>query len=149
MNLVNSLLTTEVRRAMNDIMDTFSKNASVRFYKQPTAVINVDDPDYNTYFPDESNIEYTAQYRDFTCRVIYLDKQHYSSLLEGSSDTGIRAKQVYNRIKIQVKADGFDYLKETERFVFWDEEYKVSEPWRRIGILKDDQVYQIILERIN
>ena len=149
MNLINSILTNEINRAMNDIFDTFSKNELVRFYKTAQAIVSVADSDYNADFPDDSNITYTAQYQDFQCRVIYLDKQNYASIIEGASDPGIRTKQIYNRIKIQIKSAGFDYLKNTEKYVFWDEEYKVSEPWRRLGFLKDDQLYQIILERIN
>lgn len=148
MNLVNHLLNIEANRVMNDIFDTFSKNTLVRFYKTARAVVSVMDSDYNIHFPDNSNITYEAQYQDFQCRVIYLDKQTYASILDGSSDAGIRSKQYYNRIKIQVKSSGFEYLKDTEKFVFYDEEYKVSEPWRRLGLLKDDQLYQIILERI-
>ncbi len=149
MNRIDTLLASEVASAMNDIFDTFSKTEKIKFYKLAQKTVAVQDPSFNIFFPIDDNITYEPQYEEFSCRIFYLDKQDFSSILEGSNDTGIRVKQFYNRIRIQIKSAGAAYLRDTELFKFGDEEYKVSEPWRRLGVLKEDQLYQIILERVN
>lgn len=148
MNLISNQLKAEVESAMDSIFDTFAK-VSITFYKMPTQEVIVFDPNYNVDFPTNENITLTTQSQTFTCRVNYLDRQEYGSFIPGGEDAGIKAKFFYNRVKLRMKTDAFEYLKNTERFEFLGEKYQIEEGWRRVGILDTFQFYQIILRRVN
>lgn len=152
MNLIDTNLKNEISSAMDDLFDTFKKSNQVRFYKMPEQAVIVADSNYNPDFDEfsvRSNIVQEAVYSDFDARIWYEDRQEFSTIVNGGEDPGIRIKQFYNRVKIQVKEDAFNYLKDSIKFVIFDEEYKISESWRRIGFLDTFNRYQVILQRVN
>ncbi len=151
-NLLDAALKADVLQAMDDIWDTFKRSEPITFYKRANQEVVVFDPDYNAdfqEFTELNNITATEQSEQFEARIWYLDRQPNSAFIEGGEEAGVRTEQMYNRIKIQVKQDAFDYLATTIRFSILGEEYKISEGWRRIGILDEFNRYQIILQRIN
>ena len=94
------------------------------------------------------SITSTSTYKDFYVRVWYLDLQEYSPFIQGGNDLNIKAGQAYNRIKIQMEADAYEYLKGTEKFEFDSEKYAMQSSWRRIGIFDEFQFYEITLIRL-
>ena len=151
MDLVGDLLKSEVNKAMTNVFDTFARSEQVTFYKTSTLEVTAYDPNFNGDFQQIdslSTVTPTTVSESFTCRIIYLDRQDYNTFIEGGEDVGVNGKVHYNRIKLQCKEDAFDYLKDTERFVFLDEKYAIEESWRRIGLLGTFQHYQVILRRM-
>lgn len=151
MNLIGDLLKSQVNQAQTDIFDSFARAEPVVFYKMPTSEILAYDPNFNGGFQQVdllSTVDSDIVSQSFTCRVIYLDRQDYDSFIEGGEDAGVNGKVYYNRIKLQCKEDAFNYLKDTERFVFFDEKYAIEESWRKLGILGTFLHYQVILRRI-
>lgn len=141
-----------IESAMTDIFDTFARETPVTFYKVAAETVVIHDPDFNADFDEfsESNsITKTAQSESFTCRVWYLDRQEYESFITGGDDPGVRGKFYYNRIRLQFKEDAFTYLKDTQKFIFGDEEYVLEEGWQKIGILNSFQFYEIVIRRVN
>lgn len=151
MDLIGSLLRSEINQAMTNVFDTFARESQVTFYKMPNQEVITLDPNYHGGFDrpfDLSTVTSAVNSETFTCRVIYLDRQEYSSIVEGGEDAGINGKFLHNRIRLQCKEDAFDFLKETERFNFLDEKYALEAPWERLGILGTFQCYQVILKRV-
>lgn len=151
MNLVDTDLAAEISSAMDNIFDTFKRSELIRFYQLPSQTVAVVDPLFNPDFDNFSTqfIEQEPVYEEFEARIWYEDRQEFSTIINGGEDLGVRAKQYYNRIKVQVKEDAFNYLQDTVKFIFLNEEYVISESWRRIGILGNFTRYQVILSRVN
>lgn len=151
MNLIDILLKSEVNRVMGDIFDTFARETPVTFYKTPSQEVIVYDANFHGGFQDTfdlSTVTSTVTSQSFTCRIIYLDRQDYSSFIEGGEDLGVNGKFIYNRIRLQCKSDGFEYLKDTERFVFGDEKYTIEESWQKLGVLDTFNIYEVMLRRV-
>ncbi len=151
MDLIGDLLKNEINQAMTNVFDTFARESQVTFYKMPNQEVVALDPNYHGGFDrpfDLLTVNSTENSETFTCRVIYLDRQEYSSIVEGGEDAGVNGKFLHNRIRLQCKEDAFSYLKDTERFSFLDEKYALEAPWERLGVLGTFQCYQVILKRV-
>lgn len=151
MDLVNSQMKLEARQAMKDIFDTFKRTKPVVFYKTAKEEVTFFDPNYNADFMEMNqapSIQSTSVSKAFYVRIWYMDRQEYNSYLKDSSDLNVKVSQFYNRIKIQMELDAFEFLKDTERFTFEGEKYTISESWKRVGILGEFQFYEIILMRV-
>lgn len=149
MDLIDSILKNEVSKAMTDVFDTFARIEPVKFFKMPNSEVVAYDPNFNGGFQQIENLaNYNSQVvsQSFICRVIYMAKQDEVFLSDSSAP--ISGKTHYNKIKLQCKENAFEYLKDTERFIFFDEKYIPEETWSRIGILGTFQHYQIVLRRI-
>lgn len=150
MNLASGPIRDLAAKAMKDLFDTFKRSNPLRFYKLANEVVNIFDPLYNGEiqdFSENANITQTAQYSDFYVRIWYANKQEGSNFIPGGDDLGVRIKQDYNVIRIQMESDAFEFLKDTVKFTILGEEYEILRPWRRIGILGDFQFYEIVLQR--
>jgi hypothetical protein len=151
MNVLNDQMKLEAKNAMKDIFDTFKRSKPLRFYKTQKEEVVFFDPNYNADFMEmnqASSVLSTSTYKDFSVRVWYLDLQEYSPFIQGGNDLNIKAGQAYNRIKIQMEADAYEYLKGTEKFEFDSEKYAMQSSWRRIGIFDEFQFYEITLIRL-
>lgn len=149
MNLIPIELLSEIANAQINIFDSFARDNQVTFYKRAEKEVAVFDPSYNHSFPDTADTTNTAQYQSFTCRIWYLDRQEYSNIVEGGEDVGIKGEFLYNRVRLQCKEDAFNYLKDTERFIIFDEIYRIEESWQRVGIAGQFKLYEIVLARVN
>lgn len=150
-NLINQYLKTEATQAMKDIFDSFKRQLPLRFYKMQNEEVMIHDPNYNADFMEMEqapSITSTAVYKDFYVRVWYLDLQKHDSFLRGGDDLNVKVKQFYNRVRIQMEADAFEYLKSSQRFIIADEKYSIEQSWKRVGILDSFQFYEIVLSRV-
>lgn len=151
MDLISEALKNEVSQAMTNVFDSFARTEPVIFFKTPTSEVVIYDPNFNGGFQQVdylSNVDSEQVSQSFTCRVIYMDRQDYNTFIEGGEDVGVNGKSYYNRIKLQCKPDAFEYLKDSERFVFLGEKYGMEESWKKIGVLGTFQHYQVILRRM-
>lgn len=148
MNLFSQEIIDSANQAMKDMFDTFTRDLPVRFYKSPTEIVVVDpnySPDWDSVV--NKNIK-TAEYRDFKCRVFYEERQEFENLIQGA-DSNIRYKGEYNRIKLHMELDAFEYVKNTQRFVFDGLEYNFDGTYRGLGILGAINFYEIKLIKVN
>lgn len=147
MDLFDQTLKDQIAQIHKNLFDTYKRPTKMRFYMKGLETVVYDpsfNPDFDTF---EGNLnQYTPVFADFDVCLIYLDRQEYSDFIKGE-DTNIRYKAIYNRIKIQVEEDAFQYLKDAERFVFGDEKYAIELSWRKLGAFSF-QFYEIILQRV-
>lgn len=151
MNLLNSQMKLDAKNAMQDIFDTFKRSKPLRFYKTQKEEVTFFDPNYNADFMEmnqASSVISTSTYKDFYVRVWYLDMQEYSPFIQGGKDLNIKVGQFYNRIKIQMEKDAYDYLKDTEKFEFDSEKYVKESGWKSVGIFDEFQFYMVTLIRV-
>ncbi len=147
MNLLSPEETASYKSAMKDLFDTFCRDLPVRFYKSEKQII-VADPNYSSDWDQGINKNLKeAQYQEFRCRVWYLEREPYQNFILGN-DKNIRYDGAYNRIKIHMELDAYEYLKSTQRFVFDGLEYRLDGAARGLGILGTIDYYEIILQRV-
>lgn len=147
MNLFDDALRAQVRQVQKDLFDSFKRTESIRFYKKAKEVY-VYDPQYSADFDERFNQNIkTEDFQDFPVCLTYLDRQILDNYL-GGEDTGIRFNAMYNRVRIQVEADAFEYLKDTERFIFGEEKFIAEDGWRKLGLLESFGIFEINLQRV-
>jgi len=128
--------------------ETYKRDIQFIFYLTPKEVV-VSDPDFNYEFDytDTSRNELIAQSASFDVCLTYLKRQEFADFMKGD-DTNVRFKVTQNRIRIQVKEEAFQYLKDAERYVFGDEIYAVESAFRKMGSLGTFIIYEIVLQRV-
>ena len=152
MSLISAALKTEMTNAMAEIFSAFKRDQPITFYKTANNTVVAHDPDFNADFDFQSTnsqITSTSQSQSFYCRVWPEERQEMNNIVDGPDDMGIHGKFFYNRIRVQFEPDAFLYLKDTERFIWYDEKYALMEGWKRIGIADSNQFYEIVLRRVN
>lgn len=148
MNLVPPEMALSIRSALKDVFDTFKRSKPVRFYKTAKEVV-ISDPNFSGDWDSYSNkLPKTAQYRDFYCVVLYTERQQFDSILKGN-DEQLRGEFQYNRLKIQMEPDAYEYLKDSHRFVFDGIEYQRDGTFRGLGILDTIDFYELLLKKVN
>jgi spermidine/putrescine-binding protein len=152
-NLISAELLASAQSAMTDIFDTFKRSEPITVYKRERETVVIKDPNYIAGF-QESNQGVTeiikeGQSQQFDARIWYLDLQPLEGFVPGDANLQIKAKQDWGRVKIQVKEDGYLYMKDAERFYLYGERHFLDEAVRRIGILGTIQFYQFILKKVS
>jgi hypothetical protein len=151
MNLISDELKLAAKEAMQNVFDTFARDSLLRFFKPDKQTLVVSDPNFIADFEEGAyfqNYTKTADYSDFKVRIWYLDRQEQNTFVTGGQDLNIKMAQSWNRIRIQMQQDAYDYSKDAVLFVINNERYKIEEPFARIGILGEFQFYELILHRI-
>lgn len=147
MDLLTPQEKAEAEADIKNLFDTFARTLPVRFYKMPKETVTMDINYSNDYDQGNKNLK-TPQYQDFKCRVWFLERQGYENLVLGN-DEQIRGEFLYNRIKLHMELDAFEYLKKTTRFIFDGIQYQLNGSWRGLGLFGDINYYEIILQRVN
>lgn len=136
--------------AMDCIFDTFKRAYPLRFYKIQQEEVVMLDPDYNADFENNQImpqiVNQTPQFEEFEARVWYGKFNPNQYFVAGASDLNIKGKINLKTIKIQVREEAFEYLKDTKTIYFLGEKYFIKEEWRRVGILGEFQFYEVVLQ---
>ena len=148
MDLFDADLRAQVTRVHKNVFDSFKRTLTFRFYLQAKEVV-VYDPNYMADFDEVDGNSNTleAVSSDFPACVSYLERQEQGDFIKGD-DSNIRFKAIYNRIRIQVEADAFEFMKEAVAFEFDGQQFAIEQGWSKLGVLADFQIYQIILQRV-
>jgi len=148
MSFFNATTQARIDSIHLEAFDTYKRSVQFTFYGTAQEVV-FSDPNYLYEFDslDNQQNEMTAVSASFDCCLIYLLRQEFADFIKGE-DTNIRYNAVYNRIRLQVKEEAFESLKNAERFVFGDEHYAIEQSWRKLGSLRNFIIYEITLQRI-
>lgn len=151
MNLLTEY-TSQINSVMGNIFDTFKRSTLLRFYKPAEEEVVIFDPDFNADLEEyhNPNANYTPQYQDFECRIIYPKRENtLSNFIGGGSNLQIKGIQELGIVYVQFKADALDYLKDSIRFTFEGEKYEKYTDIRKIGVLDTFNIYQLTLKKVN
>ena len=147
-NVIPEALRISVQAAMKDVFDSFSRTVPLIFYKRAKEVV-IMDRNYSSDWDQKINKNLKeAQPQEFNCVITFDERQPFENFLQGS-DSNIRYKGIYNRIRVQMELDAYEYLQGTERFVFNGVQYNFDGSFRGLGPLKDFTHYEIVLQRVN
>ena len=149
MNLIDSALKTSIAAGFEDIFDSFARDVTFTIYKSPEETIVSLDANFDSNWKSGSDtITYEEVSQSFPARIWYLDyeQQYKEFFFRGESLEGVRVSQDYGQIKIQLKLDGFNFIKEASRAVLFGDNWEVSSGEKRVGIL-DFTYYTLILSK--
>lgn len=150
MDLFSQYIKDSASGAMTDVFDSFKRTQKLRVYKTPSEVY-VSNADYNLDFEKgvhSSFLTQTANYEEFDARIIFLDNQPSEKFIGGGGELNIKTWQNYGRIKIQVRIDGYEALKNCKNVTFQGEKFIQEGDVRKVGILGNVQFYSFIYSKV-
>lgn len=150
MNLIDANLKLQIKSAMEDIFDTFTRqDITFYLYKTPEETIVSLDNSYNgDWDVGNPDITYEEVKATFPVRLWFLDyeQQYKHFFLQGKEMEGVKAIRELGQIKVQLKEDGYNFIKDATRAVVFDTNWSISSDVKQVGIL-DFDYYTFILRK--
>lgn len=142
-------LISEAAAAMDLIFDTFKRDFPITFYKDSQQVVTVHDPVWNADFgnPWADNITHAAQSATFDARIIWTKEDKVIKAVDGDENLNLKVAYPVGSVRIQVKEEAFEWLKEAKSFIIKDERFVRNSDWRGIGMLGAVNRYEVVLEK--
>jgi hypothetical protein len=146
---IPSDLQTEGAAAMEFLFDFYKRENKVRFYKSASEVVVSEDPNWNSDFENEyaTNIVKTSQYEEFDCRIWFLKDYPLIRNIDGDDNASLNVAIPKGKVRLQMRLDGYEYLKDSKTFWIEGAKYVASSDFRRVGIFSEFQLYEILLEK--
>ena len=140
---------SQCNAAMDYVFEHFKRTQKVTFYKSAAEEIVVNDSSWNSDFSDPyaANIIQTAQSRDVSCRIWYFKDSEVLKSLDGDENINLKISYPIGKVRIQVKAEDFEWLKGAKSFYILNEKFVKESDWRGVGMLGEINRYEIILRR--
>lgn len=150
-NLVDSTLLASVEQGFEDLFDTFARPQTFTVYKKPEEVIVSLDPDFDPAWSSSQGegVTYTEVSDTFDARIWYLDyeQQLKEFFFKGGSVEGARFIKDSGQIKIQLREEGYNYIKEATKAYFAGSYWSVTSDVKSVGIF-GFKYYIFILRRM-
>lgn len=144
---------TSIEQAMEDIFDTFARPITFTLYKSPIETIVSLDSNFNSDWSiispvSDGTVSYTEVKSEFSARIWYLDYEQQIKLFyfEGQETEGIRADRSISKVKIQLKSDGAEYIREAKKAIFLGQYWSIISDPKSVGIF-DFKYYNYILQK--
>lgn len=156
MNLISSgTFKDNVEQGFENIFDTFARPITFTLYKAPTETIVSLDSNFNADWNQSSplldgNTTYSEIKSDFSARIWYLDYEQQIRLFsfEGQDAEGIRVDRSISKVKIQLKEDGSNFIKDSKKAIFLGQYWNVISDPKSVGIF-GFKYYNYILQKQN
>ncbi len=152
-NLIDTDFRASCSSALSDLFDTFARNITFTAYKNPTETIISLDSNFNSDWDEkkpwnDTNSTYQEVSETFSARIWFLDyeQQVKSLFLEGKTLEGPNLRRDIQRIKIQVKQDGYNFIKECSKCYVLNEYWNIKSSEKAVGLF-DFEYYIFYLER--
>ncbi len=146
-------LKTSIEQGFEDIFDTFARPITFTLYKAPQETILSLDNNFNNDWiqntpPLDGTITYTEVKQDFTARIWYLDYEQQLKIFsfEGEVIEGARVARTVSKVKIQLKADGSEYIKTAKRAIFLNQIWTIISDPKAVGMF-GFKYYTYILQK--
>jgi hypothetical protein len=152
-NIINDSIRAECESIMDDVFDTFARDIEFTMYKKPEETIlflesNFDaNWDQKKPWADESST-FEEIKETFSVRMWFLDyeQQVKNLFFEGKLTEGAKAARNIQRIRIQTKQDGFEFIKQATKCQVFDSYWNISSSEKSIGLF-GFKYYTFLLER--
>jgi len=151
--LIPADIAEECESYMDDLFDTFARDLEFIVYKSPEETILVLDSNFDSNWDkkepwSDSSSSFVEVKETFPVRVWFLDyeQQMNSTFLEGKMLEGPKSLRNVQKIKIQVKQDAFDFIRDASRCKILDKFWNISSSEKAVGIF-NFKYYIFVLER--
>lgn len=145
-NLISASERTALNAVIDDIHETFAREITV--YKEASQVVIITDPNFNPLYNtagQTTTIINTPVYKTFKARILYNDdigKKYWS---ESGLASQIKLEAVVGSIRLKIKADDYEYIKDARRFDVDGKRYVLNSTFRPHGLF-DNQYYTLYLK---
>jgi len=144
-------LQAEASAAMNMVFDYFKRSNPVTFYRDATETLVAADPNWNSDFgafaSPNAVITRESESAQFDCRIIFTKEPSMIKNVDGDENIGLKTQINVGEVKIQVKADGFEWLKSAKSFLIEGERFSSISDWRGVGIMGNYETYELTLKK--
>ncbi len=141
---------SEVSANLLHLHDTFGRDIVV--YKEAQKVIVSTDPNYNYLYNSggatTESIENTPVRKVFKARIRYDTDRSLEFYGEANSQVKINRGDPGNSVRIKLKKEDYDYIKEAKRIEFDGRMFHVDSDARAHGLLSAVQFYTLFLRPI-
>jgi len=148
--MATSLLSDSEKTAldlvMEDVLETFDRTITV--FKEASEVVIITDPNFNPLYNTAgqmTSIVNTAVYKQFKARIYYnndIGKEYWS---ESSVNTQIKLQAVVGTVRLKIKAEDYEYIKDGRRFDLDGRRFVLNSSFRGHGLF-DSQYYTLYLK---
>lgn len=152
-NLIDADLKLSIEQGFEDIFDSFARNITFTLYKAPKETILSLDNNFHYDWQQnnpvlDGTVSYTESKQDFSARIWYLDYEQQLKIFsfEGEQIEAARFARSISKVKIQIKSDANEFIKNATRAVFLGQNWAIISDPKIIGIL-DFKYYTYILQK--
>ena len=148
--MATSLLSDSEKTAldlvMEDVHETFARTITV--FKEASEVVIITDPNFNPLYNTAgqmTSIVNAAVYKQFKARIYYnndIGKEYWS---ESSVNTQIKLQAVVGTVRLKIKAEDYEYIKDGRRFDLDGRRFVLNSSFRGHGLF-DSQYYTLYLK---
>jgi hypothetical protein len=148
--MATSLLSDSEKTALDlvieDVHETFARTITV--FKEASEVVIITDPNFNPLYNTAgqmTSIVNTAVYKQFKARIYYnndIKKEYWN---ESSVNTQIKLQTVVGTVRIKIKAEDYEYIKDGRRFDLDGRRFVLNSSFRGHGLF-DSQYYTLYLK---
>ena len=148
--MATSLLSASEKEQLNQVIDdvheTFARTITV--YKEASEVVIITDPNFNPLYNtagQTTSYVNTPVYKTFKVRIQYNDdigKKYWS---ESGLASQIKLEAVVGSVRIKIRAEDYDYIKDGRRFDVDGKRYVLNSTFRPHGLF-DNQFYTMYLK---
>lgn len=135
--------------AMDMVFDHFQRSTPVTFYKTAEEEVVISDPNWNADFGDPytENITHTSVSKEINCRIWYFKDSEVLKSLDGDENISLKLSYPIGKVRIQVKAADFEWLKEAKCFYIGPNKFVKESDWQGLGMYQNFDRYQIIIKK--
>jgi|GEM_PF-6586611 len=145
-NLISASERTALNAVIDDVHETFASEITV--FKEASQVVIITDPNfnplYNTANQTTSYIN-TPVYRTFKARIHYNDDINKKYWSETNLASQIKLEAVVGTVRIKIKSEDYDYIKDGRRFDIDGKRYVLNSTFRPHGLF-DNKYYTLYLK---
>lgn len=145
-NLISASERTALNAVIDDVHETFASEITV--FKEASQVVIITDPNfnplYNTAGQTTSYIN-TPVYRTFKARIHYNDDINKKYWSETNLASQIKLEAVVGTVRIKIKSEDYDYIKDGRRFDIDGKRYVLNSTFRPHGLF-DNKFYTLYLK---
>ncbi len=145
-NLISASERTALNAVIDDIHETFAREITV--FKEASQIVIITDPNFNPLYNtagQTTSYVNTRVYKTFKVRILYNDdigKKYWS---ESGLASQIKLEAVVGSVRIKIRAEDYDYIKDGRRFDVDGKRYVLNSTFRPHGLF-DNQYYTLYLK---
>ena len=145
-NLISASERTALNAVIDDVHETFAREITV--FKEASQIVIITDPNFNPLYNtagQTTSYVNTPVYKTVKVRIYYnndIDKKYWS---ESGLASQIKLEAVVGSVRIKMRADDYDYIKDARRFDLDGKRFVLNSSFRPHGLF-DNQYYTLYLK---
>ena len=145
-NLISASERTALNAVIDDVHETFAREITV--FKEASQIVIITDPNFNPLYNtagQTTSYVNTPVYKTFKVIIYYnndIDKKYWS---ESGLASQIKLEAVVGSVRIKMRADDYDYIKDARRFDLDGKRFVLNSSFRPHGLF-DNQYYTLYLK---